>query len=268
MTETISLSPLDLALATLLVAAAGGVSLALRLDLEKKLAIGAARTVIQLLLVGYVLRYVFGNASPWLLFPIVGVMVYAASRAALERVGKAYPGVGWDAFVTLALSGIVTTIAVTQCIIRVTPWHDPRYIVPLLGMILGNSLTGVSLCLDSMLTQLRDRRDIIEMELAFGATRWEAARDCVREAVRRAMIPTINAMSVVGIVSLPGMMTGQILAGNPPMEAVRYQIVVMFMIAAAGAAACMMAALFAYRRLFTERHQLLPRPAEPQRPGA
>ena len=267
MNETISLTPLDLTLATLLVAAAGGVSMALRLGLEKRLAIAAARTVIQLLLVGYILRYVFGSTSPWLLIPMVCTMIYAASRAALERVGKAYPGVGLDAFVTLALSGIVTTVAVTQGIIRITPWHDPRYIIPLLGMILGNSLTGVSLCLDSILTQLRDRRDLIEMELAFGATRWEAARDCIREAVRRAMIPTINSMTVVGIVSLPGMMTGQILAGNPPVEAVKYQIVAMFMIAAAGAAACMMSALLACRRLFTERHQLRPRPAPP-RPNA
>ena len=254
--ETIALSAFDLALAALLVAVAGGVSVALRLGLGRRLLVASARTVIQLLLVGYILGFVFGRPSPWLLLALMAVMVFAAGRAALGRVSRRYTGAQCDAFLTLALCGTATTFAVTRIIIGVDPWYDPRYVIPLLGMILGNSLTGISLCLDHLLSQLHERREIVEMELALGATRWEAARGVLRDAVRRGMIPIVNAMSVVGIVSLPGMMTGQILAGNPPLQAVQYQIVVMFTIAAACAAGCMMAALLAYRRLFNDRHQL------------
>jgi putative ABC transport system permease protein len=107
-----------------------------------------------------------------------------------------------------------------------------------------------------LLERFSEHQAIVEMELSHGATRWEAARDVVRESVRKGMIPTINAMMVVGVVSLPGMMTGQILAGNPPLQAVQYQIVVMFMLAAATSLGCIGVALLAYRRLFNARHQL------------
>jgi putative ABC transport system permease protein len=129
-------------------------------------------------------------------------------------------------------------------------------VIPLLGMVLGNSLTGVSLAMDSLLTDLDEHKDRIEMELSLGASRWEAARDPLSEAVRRGMIPILNSMTVVGIVSLPGMMTGQILEGASPLSAVKYQIVVMFMLAASTSLGSMGVALFVYRRLFDDRHQL------------
>jgi len=146
---------------------------------------------------------------------------------------------------------------VTGVVIGVQPWYRPQYLIPLLGMILGNGLTGISLCLDSLLELFAERSDLVEMELAHGATAWEAARPHLSEAVRKGMIPIINAMTVVGIVSLPGMMTGQILAGADPLEAVKYQIVVMFMLAAATSGGCMLIALGSFRRLFNSRHQLL-----------
>ena len=123
-------------------------------------------------------------------------------------------------------------------------------------MVLGNSLTGISLCLDSLLERFDAGRPEIEMWLALGATRWEAARGALRDGVRRGMVPMLNAMTVVGIVSLPGMMTGQILAGASPLEAVRYQIVVMFMLAASSAVGSILIALLVWRRAFNDRHQL------------
>jgi len=253
---TIELTTFDLLIATILVAAAGTVSLVLRLDLERRLAVAAVRTVVQLLIIGYVLKWVFRIDSPWVLLPVLAFMVFVAARAAVQRAGRRYPRANWDTFVTLVLCGVLTTFVVTEAVIGVTPWYKPQYVIPLLGMILGNGLTGISLCLDQLLTALSEHQDEVEMELAHGATRWEAARDVVREAVRRGMIPIINSMTVVGLVSLPGMMTGQILAGNPPLQAVQYQIVVMFMIAAATSMGCIGAAMLAYRRLFNARHQL------------
>jgi len=251
------LGPLELAIASALVFVAGLVSVLLGLHIERRLAIAAARTVVQLLLVGYVLVWVFRADTPWLVLAALGLMTVAAARAAVRRSGRSYRGAYLDAFITLLAVGVITTGAVTQVVIGVDPWYQPQYVIPLLGMVFGNSLTGISLSLDHLLETLDERREQIEMALALGATSWEAARAPLREAVRRGMIPIINAMTVAGIVSLPGMMTGQILAGSDPMRAVAYQIVVMFMLAAATALGCMMTTLWVHRRLFSERHQLL-----------
>ncbi len=246
----------ELGVAALLVLCAGFVSVFFRLKLEQKLAVASLRTVVQLLLVGYVLAWVFRIDSPWVLFGVLGIMTAAAGRAAVARSSRRFAGAELGAFATLVLTGLVTTFTVTGVIIGVQPWYHAQYVIPLLGMVLGNSLTGVSLALDGLLADLDEQRDRVEMELALGASRWEAARDPLRESVRRGMIPILNSMTVVGIVSLPGMMTGQILQGADPLQAVKYQIVVMFMIAAATSLGCMGVTLFVFTRLFNERHQL------------
>jgi putative ABC transport system permease protein len=251
------LGPVDLLIGAGLVLVAGIVSLILGLGLEKRLAIAALRTTVQLFLVGYLLVFIFEAASPWLILVVVLLMTLAASRAAVQRPSRAYRGIYLQTFLTLLVTGSATTAAVTQVVIGVEPWYQPQYVIPLLGMVFGNSLTGVSLCLDHLLETLDERRDRIEMALALGATAWESARDSLRDAVRRGMIPIINSMTVAGIVSLPGMMTGQILAGADPLTAVAYQIIVMFMISAATALGCIVTALFVFRRLFNPRHQLM-----------
>lgn len=251
--------PIDawhLALSAIFVVAAGVLSIALSLGIAKRLAIASVRTVVQLLLLGYVLEWVFALRAPFVVLALVTAMIALASRAAVQRSTRRYRGVHGIAFGMLAVTGLTTTLGATQLVIGVEPWWRPQYLVPLLGMVLGNGLTGISLCLDDLLASLAEQRDRVEAELALGATRWEAARGPVRQAIRRGMIPMINAMTVVGIVSLPGMMTGQILEGADPLRAVRYQIVIMFMLAGATAFGCMLLALATYRRLFNARHQL------------
>jgi putative ABC transport system permease protein len=248
----------DLAAAAGLVLVAGLVSVGLRLRLERRLAVAALRTLVQLLLVGYVLKYVF-DVQRYGVLPLVAavcVMFVVAAREGAKRPKRRFRGVAWLAFITLVASGLVTTATITGLVINVRPWYEPQYLVPLLGMVLGNQLTALSLCMDQVLGILSERRAEVEMELAHGATRWEAARDALSEGVRSGMIPVINAMTVVGIVALPGMMTGQILAGASPTTAVKYQIVVMFMIAGATAMSCIIMTLLTYRRLFNARHQL------------
>lgn len=247
----------QLTIASLLILVTGGVSLALKLGLERSLFIGALRTIAQLLLIGTVLKWVFAVDNPFILAGVILVMLGVAAHAATARSKHSYAGILGRSFVALFFSGLLTTFIVTAAIIQIRPWYHAQYVIPLLGMILGNGLTGISLALDALLESLSQRRAEVETELAQGATKWEAARDPVSDAVRRGMIPNINAMMVVGIVSLPGMMTGQILAGADPLQAVKYQIVVMFMIAAATAIGCILIALLTYRRLFNERHQLL-----------
>src|SRR5262249_29918982 len=147
-------------------------------------------------------------------------MTVVAGGAAVRRVGFRYPGILISSIVSVwASSWLVTSLALFA-IVPVRPWYTPQYSVPLLGMIPGNTLNGISLGLDRLGGELSGKRAQVEAMLALGATRWEAARGPIRQAVRTAMIPLINSMMVVGVVSLPGMMTGQILAGASPLGAV------------------------------------------------
>lgn len=256
LTPIIQLSFLDLSISGVLILAAGLISISLHLKLEKKLLLASSRTVIQLLLVGYILRYVFRIDNPVPLIIVLVFMTSAAAYTAIAHINRTIKGVFWVAIITLALTGFSTTFVVTQLVINVEPWFQPRYVIPLAGMVLGNALTGISLSLDQFLEELSANRNKVEMELSLGATRWEAAGVPIRSSLKRGMIPIINTMMAAGLVSLPGMMTGQILAGADPLEAVKYQIMVMFMITAATVLGCMLSVLLVYRRLFNDRHQL------------
>ena len=252
----IDLSPVDLAVAAGLMLIAGGVSLALRLGLVRRLAWAGVRSTVQLILLGYVLRWVFGLDRASVVMAVVTLMIVAAGRAAIQRPERTFRGATVRGILSLAVPALTVTFAVTVVILRIDPWYRPQYLLPLLGMVLGNSLTGVSLALDHFLETLDQRRDEIRDALALGANRWEASQRAVADAVKRGMIPILNSMTVVGIVSLPGMMTGQILAGADPMVAVEYQLVVMFMLAASSALGAVAIVLFAFRRLFDADHRI------------
>jgi putative ABC transport system permease protein len=151
---------------------------------------------------------------------------------------------------------VVTAITIFL-VLRVRPWYDPRYFLPMLGMILGNSLNGIAIAIDRFNEELIVKRDAVDARLALGATRWEAARPSVVTAVRIGLIPIINSMMVVGIVNIPGMMTGQLLGGVAPMQAVRYQIVMMFFITATTTLGTIGVVILGYRKLFDHRHRFL-----------
>ncbi|PIE51861.1 iron export ABC transporter permease subunit FetB [Candidatus Fermentibacteria bacterium] len=253
----VNLTASDIALSAGLVLVSAGISLAMKLKMEKRLALASIRTVLQLLLIGFVLQKVFEINTFYVLIPVLLLMLFTAAHAAVGRPSRKYRGMGPLAFCVMGVTSLAVTTTVTGLIIGVEPWYKPSYLIPLLGMVLGNTMNGVSLATDHFLETLSERRHRVEMELATGATRWEAARQPVAEALRRGMIPIINSMMVVGLVSLPGMMTGQILAGSNPAVAVKYQIMTMFMIAAGTSLGAMGMVLFSFRRLFNSRHQLL-----------
>lgn len=254
----VQLEPLDLLLAAVLVVAAGGVSLGLQLGLGKRLAWAAARMVVQLLAVGLVLEWVFRRAAGgWVLLLLLSMLVNAAG-AAVQRSEQRFPGVWSTALIAVSVSAVVATFPVTTLVLNVEPWYAPRYVIPLLGMVLGNTLTGIALVLDRTSADLRDRRAEVEARLSLGASAWEATRPILTGAIRSGMVPILNSMSVAGIVSLPGMMTGQILAGVRPVDAVQYQIMIMFMIAGGTSIGALLAGLLAFRKLTTRDHQLTP----------
>jgi putative ABC transport system permease protein len=252
----LELSYWQVAAAALLIAVNGAVSLCLRLGLERQLAIASIRMTAQLILVGLVLRWVFALNVAYAVVSLMVLMTLIAGVSAVERTKSRYPGIWVSSIISVwASSWLVGGIALFG-IIDVEPWYRPRYAVPLLGMILGNTLSGISLGLDRFSSELDVRRDEIETYLALGATRWEAASSPAREAVRTAMIPTLNAMMVTGIVSLPGMMTGQLVSGIDPTQAVRYQLVIMFLIAAGTALGSVAVVLLSFRFLFDAWHRL------------
>ncbi len=257
--EYYDLTYLNVLVATALIAVNGMISVALKLGLEKRLAVGAIRTVVQLTLIGYVLQWIFDSENIAVIVAMMLVRSLVAGIAAVSRVERRFPGVWLNSIIaTMASSWLVTMIALTAVIPPNVWWAQrAQYLIPLLGMILGNMLNGVSLGMDRLSGQLTAERRSVEMHLTLGATRWEAARSAIRQAVRTGMIPMINSMMVVGLVSLPGMMTGQLLAGVNPLGAVKYQIAIMFLIAAATALSTIGVVLLSYRRLFNRRHQFL-----------
>ena len=257
MTTPIELGLTEVGLASLLILVSGAISVLLRLGLEKRLLEGAVRTVVQLLLVGMVLHWVFALDRWYLVLALMLLMAGVAGMAAVRRTARRYPGIWLNSFLSMWLSSWAITAIALFVILRTEPWYAPQYAIPLLGMVLGNTMNGVALGLDRLGDELASHRDRVEGLLALGATRWEAARAPIQTAVRTGMIPILNSMMVVGIVSLPGMMTGQLLAGASPVQATRYQIAIMFLLAASTALGTVVVSLLSYRRLFNSRHQFL-----------
>jgi len=248
----------QLAIAASLILISGTISLLLHLELERRLLLAAVRTVVQLLLIGLVLGWIFKANQWYIVVALMLAMTLIAGFAAVGRTGRRYRGIWLDSFVSMWASSWLILAVALLAVVQVDPWYKPQYAIPLLGMILGNTLNGISLGLDRLGEELAAKRDEVESLLALGATRWEAALAPIQQAVRTGMIPIINSMMVVGLVSLPGMMTGQLLAGADPLQAVMYQIVIMFLIAAGTSLGTVSVVLLSYRRLFTPEHQFLP----------
>ena len=248
----------DVVLSAGLILINAAVSFVLRLGLGRTLLLASFRAFAQLALVGLVLKWVFGFASWPAIVVLVFMMTAIAGRSAAARSKRRYSGMSWVSTLGMSASWLVTAFAMTV-VIRPADWSSPpaQFVIPLMGMMLGNALNGVALGLDRFTEDLLRDRGRIEMQLTLGATRWEAARDTLRSAVRTGMIPILNSMMVVGIVSLPGMMTGQILAGATPLSAVKYQIVIMFLLAATTAIGTVTSVLTTWSVLFNKRHQLL-----------
>ncbi|WP_455383972.1 ABC transporter permease [Acidihalobacter prosperus] len=254
----IGLTPLDLGLAALLILALAGLSLWLSLGLERTLLIAALRTTLQLWLVGLVLKALFDNANLGWIALGAGFMILVAGREVMARQQRRFCG-GWGygiGTLALALPSLAIIVLALLVLVRPEPWYQPQYAIPLFGMLVGNSMTGAAVGLDRLTQTAWQQRSAIEARLLLGQ-RWdEAISDLRRESARAGMIPIINSMAAAGVVSLPGMMTGQILAGSPPTEAVKYQILIMFLIAANTGFAALGGVWLGSRRLFDERERL------------
>ncbi len=258
MATYVELDLIDVSLAAALIVVNALISIALQLGMERQLAVASIRTIVQLWLVGLVLEWVFEIDRWYVVLLLLVLMTLVAGVTAARRDERRYPGMLADTVLSVWISSWLVTAFTLFAVVRGThTWYQPQYSIPLMGMVLGNTLNGVSVGLRTFLDSVEARRDVMDMLLAYGGSRWEACRDTVRNAIRTGMTPIINSMMIVGIVSLPGMMTGQLLSGTRPIEAIKYQIVIMFLIASATALGTTLIALIGYRRLFNQDHQLL-----------
>ncbi|KAJ3102763.1 hypothetical protein HDU97_000302 [Phlyctochytrium planicorne] len=223
----------NVAIGSLLLLANAILSLYLGLGLEATLFMSSVRCVVQLSLLGLTLKPVFENDGPLLVSVLaLSMMTISAIEIVFNKSKLRFVYMLPTVWISMVVSTGITSFIGNFFAIQASPWYSARDYITILGMLLGNSMSGVAVGLSSTLTQISEHKERIEFYLAHGASRWEAAKPIGVEAIRLALLPTLNSMSVMGLISIPGMMTGQILGGASIDDAVRYQLIVMFMITA------------------------------------
>ena len=232
------------------------VSVYLKLKLEKDLWVGAVRTFCQLFMMGFILKFIFENSNVFFVIGLFVWMVFWASRIINKRVINKPFDMQMSIFLTMVTTYILISAITTGGLLQLGHWYEPRYFIPLAGMVIGNSMNAIALSLDRLFVELRDKREEVEQMLIFGADSQLAMRPALQAAVRTGMTPSINSMMSVGLVFIPGMMTGQILGGQAPVDAARYQIMIMLMIASSVAIGCGLVTTLVARKCFSSTHQL------------
>ena len=224
---------------------------------EREILLASVRMSIQLVLTGYALTFIFKNPSPWVTLLIIATMESFAIFTVFKKFKGQLSGRLKKTIAGAMLAGTLSCIFYfLLVVVQIDPWYDPQYFIPIAGMLVGNSMTGISLGVKSLVEGMSLQRHLVEEALNLGATPRLASREIVNSTFDAAIMPTINAMLGMGVISLPGMMTGQILSGTAPMLAVRYQIAIMCAITAAVAITAFLILLQGYRGYFTPADQL------------
>lgn len=224
----------------------------------RPLAIAAARMAAQLTALGFVLGAVFAVDRPWLVVAIALLMLTASAQAISSRQSRKIGRPGLEAFLSMGTSVSVVLWVSTRLALGLTPWHSAQVTLPILGMILGNSVSGLALAADRFDSELRLQRELVELRLSLGATARQAALPALRAAVKAGLTSTINGMTIAGIVSIPGMATGQILAGSDVATALRYQVLIYLMIAGTVVPGLLLMLRLRFRHYFTASQQIRP----------
>lgn len=225
---------------------------------EKEILIASVRMTLQLILTGYVLVYLFDKPSPVSTIAVMALMEIFAVYTIFKRSKLPLSS---DLKIIITFSMIVGTLATILyfllVVINITPWYDPQYCIPIAGMVVGNSMTGISLGISRLVGGMNEQKNIVESALMLGATPKKATKEIVDNAFDSAIIPTINSMLGMGIVFLPGMMTGQILSGTSPMIAIKYQIAIMLGIMGSVALTVILLVQLGYKTFFNDESQLI-----------
>ncbi|RQD77053.1 MAG: iron export ABC transporter permease subunit FetB [Candidatus Syntrophonatronum acetioxidans] len=225
---------------------------------EKEIVIASLRMTLQLILMGYVLVYLFAVNHYLLSIGVLILMEIFAIRNIYSRV-KVRIGPNLRRVITLSmfLGTSITIVYFLLVVINLQPWYEARYFITISGMVIGNSMTGISLGTERLIDGIRTRKDQVEGALMLGATPNQATKIIVNDAFTAAILPTINSMVGMGIVFLPGMMTGQILSGVSPLTAIEYQIAIMLGIVGSVSLTVFLMVQMGYKTFFNERNQLV-----------
>lgn len=225
----------------------------LNLGLERDTIIATLRSTVQLIAVGFVLKFVFDSEHPMFIMLMVLLMIVAAVQNARHK-GKAIKGITWKLFVTfVAIEVLTQTVLLGLHIVPATA----QYIISLSGMVIGNSMVLAILFLNRFTAEVEAHRDESELILSLGGTPKQSINRQLLKSIQASMIPTIESQKTIGLVQLPGMMSGQIIAGADPVQAVQFQLLVVFLLIATAAMTSVLLGFLSYRSLFTERMQLL-----------
>ena len=257
MDNFISLDTTDLVLCLGLIGIAIALSLWRKLGLEKQLAYSAVRSLMQLIAIGYILDIVFAIDNWLIVLCILGVMIAIASIVTRNRIDQKLPGLLATVILSLVASSAFTLGYVILLIVQPERWYEPQYLIPLAGMLFGNAMNGASLAGDRLLNAINQNRLEIETHLCLGATGKQAISSYQKEAIRTGLIPTLNNMVVIGLVSLPGMFTGQVLGGSNPRDAASYQILILFAIVVVNLMTAILITEGIYKKFFNQDEQLI-----------
>jgi putative ABC transport system permease protein len=239
-----------------LVAIAAAISRWQEADLERDIGIATVRSIVQLTLIGYAIKLIFDVDSIWLVLALLAVMVLFGALTARSRA-KSVPDAFWPLLISLAIAAASTLgLVVALGIFEATP----RYLVPVGGMVIGNSMTASAVALNRLGDEVGDSRARIEATLALGATAREAALPIVRRSLRSGMITLVDSTKTTGLIFFPGTMVGMLLAGANPTDAVRLQLILLYSLLGSVAIAGLLATNLAYRNFFTAAQQLREEP--------
>ena len=237
--------------ALVMVAIAAGISEIMRMGVGRTLLWSACRALLQLCAMGFIMEYVIRSNNPWLVLLLVAFMLIAAVQITLSRAKGVPKGLAGTVFLSLVVTMLIMISLVTELIIRPQPWYAPQLVVPLTGMLLGNTVSALAVGLSRFFESMKERRDEV-------GTTWEAARPSIVSSIRLGLLPTTASLASAGIVTVPGMMAGQIIAGGNPIDAAKYQFMILATIAALTLLADSIIMLMVYKRCFTALDQYQP----------
>lgn len=257
MQDLIKLDLVDLAIAVGLMAIAIGLSAWERLGLELNLAIATGRSILQLAVLGYVLDFIFALENPWAVLVFLAVMLTITAIVARNRISQKIPYVLPLVWGAMFLSTFLTLVYTNFLIIQPDRWYEPRYIIPLAGMVLGNGMNAAAIAGERLVNSMNTFPTEIETHLSLGATPQQATNQYRKEAIRAALLPTINQMMLLGMVAIPGITTGQLLGGVTPTEAISYEILIILIVAVANLLITVLITKGLCRQFFNSAAQLI-----------
>lgn len=264
MTQYFDISIWGLVIAVVMILIAAGIAALMRMGIARSLVWATVRSLVQLLAMGFILEYVIRQHNMWLVIGLIAFMLLAAVQITMSRAKGIPRGLTGIVLLSLVVTMLLMLAIVAELIIRPNPWYAPQLVIPLTGMLLGNTVSALALGLSRFFESMRERYDEVNTLLALGATKWEAARPSMVSSIRLGLLPSIAMLSSSGIVTIPGMMSGQIIAGGNPISAAKYQFVILAAVAALTLVADSIIMALIYQRCFTSYDRyFVPQPAQP-----